>query len=229
MNELHTPSLPIPPARAERLSALYDGEHNGGNDVSSDDFCRDVARDDGLAARWASYALIGDVLRSPDLISAPACVSDAFMQRMRASLAAEPVVLVPAAAAAVAAHSAAMPQAASKRPWAWAAGFASITLAAAVAWNALPQRAGDAQLATMNSSNRQNAVVNVAVKPNAASEKITTANNNLSVVQTANGNMIRDARLDQYFSAHHRIGGAATAPAGFVRNAAVQAAACAEC
>lgn len=87
------PSAPTPSeAQRAQLSALCDG------DVAAlEDGCR-LWRDDAEArATWHAYHLIGDVLRSEDLGTAPRRDA-AFMAALRTRLAAEPVVLAPARA-----------------------------------------------------------------------------------------------------------------------------------
>jgi len=75
------------------LSALSDGEADGRELRLSVDAWR---QDPELRASWHCYALIGDVLRSDDLASAPK--QDAsFLTALRSKLAQEPVVLAPAA------------------------------------------------------------------------------------------------------------------------------------
>ncbi|HNK20223.1 MAG TPA: sigma-E factor negative regulatory protein, partial [Piscinibacter sp.] len=76
---------------AERLSALVDGE------AADDDVkqaCVDWRGDAKARQSWHAYQLIGDVLRSDDLASA-AGRDEAFLRRLRARLADEPVVLAP--------------------------------------------------------------------------------------------------------------------------------------
>ncbi|WP_170200680.1 sigma-E factor negative regulatory protein, partial [Ideonella azotifigens] len=71
------------------LSALSDGEADGRELRLSVDAWR---QDPELRASWHCYALIGDVLRSDDLASAPK--QDAsFLTALRSKLAQEPVVL----------------------------------------------------------------------------------------------------------------------------------------
>lgn len=84
-------------AAREALSALADGE------AQSSDVARACAawRDDVQAKEaWQTYHLIGDVMRSEDLVSAPA--DPDFLNKLRGRLAQEPVVLAPVAAQSVA-------------------------------------------------------------------------------------------------------------------------------
>jgi len=81
---------------SEMLSALTDGQ------ATPEEVARACAawRDDPQArAAWHRYHLIGDALRSPELLQAG--TGSAFLQGFRARLAQEPVVLAPQAAHAV--------------------------------------------------------------------------------------------------------------------------------
>ncbi|MDE2047647.1 MAG: sigma-E factor negative regulatory protein [Betaproteobacteria bacterium] len=188
-------------ARAERLSALVDGELD---DADAHVVAQQVARDDALAARWLAYHQIGDVLRSAEL-----CPRDdqRFVEALRVRLSREAVVVVPAAA---------------RRPhhegsataWKWASGLATVTAVAAIAWGVLP-----GSPVKNGSKNETLAQVPVVAPATAVADGST-----LQVVNTANGAMLRDARLDQYFSAHSHVGGMISMPASFVRNAAIESA-----
>jgi len=82
-------------ATREVLSALADGQAQAHEVARA---CAAWKDDPDARAVWHSYQLIGDVMRSEDL--AQASPSSAFLQNFRERLAQEPVVLVPAAAAA---------------------------------------------------------------------------------------------------------------------------------
>lgn len=78
---------------SEILSALSDGQ------ATPEEVARACSawRDDAQArASWHRYQLIGDALRSPELLASSD--SSAFLQSFRARLAQEPVVLAPQAA-----------------------------------------------------------------------------------------------------------------------------------
>ncbi|MFM7703871.1 MAG: RseA family anti-sigma factor, partial [Rubrivivax sp.] len=79
----------------EWLSAAADGDAD-----ALDRALRALREGDGAASRvradWHVYHLIGDVLRTPDLATPPGHDA-AFMAGLRERLAAEPVVLTPAA------------------------------------------------------------------------------------------------------------------------------------
>ena len=79
--------------RGEQLSALVDGELDAAQ-VSA--LCGAWREDADVRRRWHDYQLIGDVLRSDDLATAPAHDSN-FLAALRNRLADEPVVIAPAA------------------------------------------------------------------------------------------------------------------------------------
>ena len=110
---------------SEILSALTDGQ------ATPEEATRAIGawRDDPQArASWHRYQLIGDALRSPELLQTSE--GSAFLQGFRARLAQEPVVLAPQAAhVARAQHSSHapalhMPQL-KRRPWAGPAAVAA--------------------------------------------------------------------------------------------------------
>jgi len=75
------------------LSALADGDATDGEAVRAFQAWRDDA---DARSTWHAYQLIGDVLRSEDLATEPAA-DEAFLRKLRARLADEPVVLAPQA------------------------------------------------------------------------------------------------------------------------------------
>src|SRR5688572_30452696 len=80
----------------QRLSELVDGEADAGSVQRA---CAAWRESPSMRASWHAYHLIGDVLRSDDLAH-PVERDEAFLASLRSRLAAEPVVLAPAAAAA---------------------------------------------------------------------------------------------------------------------------------
>ena len=81
-----------PDARRQQLSSLMDGDLGAGDAASA---CQLWRQDAQSRSDWHAYHLIGDVLRSDDLASAPARDA-AFLQALRQRLADEPVPLAPA-------------------------------------------------------------------------------------------------------------------------------------
>ncbi len=206
-------------AAAERLSALTDGEL----DVQgSADACADWRDDESARARWHTYQLIGDVMRSDDLAST-AAKDSAFLTALRARLAVEPVVLAPQPLPARATTPTSVSVAliapdASKRSWAWlapaavAASFVAVAGSLTVLWAALKNNDATTSLAAAQPARAQTVSASAAdaVEPQ---------------VLVANGQVIRDPRLDRYLAAHKQFAGAAMLgmPSAFVRSTAVDA------
>lgn len=230
--------------QAERISALVDGEHEAG-------FAGKVARDEAAARRWARYQSIGEMLRSPELV--PTARDEAFMTRMRLSLAAEPVVIAPRSQAALGARiderkvlpgvaNAAGARAFPLKTIGMAGGVAALA-ALAMSWSSfMPARSAPSGLElsqqTPGAVSRVGVVASPVMPVTSATqvankrEALVPAEPALVVVQTANGAVIRNARLDQYFAAHGGVrsgnglgGGASMAgPAAFVRGASIDSA-----
>jgi sigma-E factor negative regulatory protein RseA len=214
--------------RAERVSALLDGELA---DARTPQLISEVARDDVASLQWARYQSIGDMLRSAEL--APTSRDDTFMTRMRLSLAAEPVVIAPASHASLGtkipvSQPGSLPQqVASVLSWknvAMVGGAAGLLLAAAMGMKGFGNKpTSQTPALEVSQTQRDTSIVKAATSTDAS----------LVVVQTANGAVIRDARLDQYFAAHSGMrsgtglgnGASMAAPAAFVRSASVDSAA----
>lgn len=103
-----TPDDAVP---REILSALADGQASADEASLASSAWRLQPQ---ARATWHAYHLIGEVMRSPD--AQEASDSAAFLQRMRARLAEEPVVLSPQAASAVGRSAAVLPQATQPQP-----------------------------------------------------------------------------------------------------------------
>lgn len=124
----------------QALSALLDGES-----AAADGACRAWRDDASARADWHVYHLIGEVMRSDDVhCSVPRDAQ--FLARLRERMAAEPVLLAPAAAP--------LPQRARRAwaaPMAVAAGFAAVAGVLVVTRVAAPDAAAperSAQIAT---------------------------------------------------------------------------------
>ena len=196
----------------ERLSTLMDGEA----DASAVQACCDAWRDDAAGrAAWHAYHLIGDVLRSEDLCHAPQRDA-AFVATLRARLDAEPALLAPAAPSEAR-------RAAPRRVSRWRAFSAPAAVAAgfvAVGGAVLVLRA---PLATAPETLARGAAP-LEVRALAPTSEAAT----LGAVAEAptaplSGQMIRDARLQQYLAAHKQFGGSTAlgVPSGFLRSATV--------
>ena len=197
----------------EDLSALMDGEL----DVSAvTGACRAWRDDAEMRSQWHAYHLIGDVMRSEDLVSD--VKHDAqFLVALRERLAKEPVVFAPASA--VAPETA--PQGRARRSWmapaAVAAGFAVVagTLVVTQMAGGLSLRESGADGSVAQATSPLQAV--------ALSDKPASATGEAPSV-VLNGQLVRDARLDEYLAAHKKFGGSSLpgGPSGFLRNASVE-------
>lgn len=215
-------------ASAERLSALTDGELDAHGTAAA---CADWRDDETARSNWHRYQLIGDVLRSEDLASS-AAKDSAFLLALRARMVNEPVVLAPepspatqqpVAQPAVAAAPVAIAVVArgSKRSYAWlapaavAAGFVAVAGSLTVLWAPLKNANAPTELAASVPGEAARALA-VAVPAVEAVEP---------TLLVANGQLVRDARLDRYLAAHKQFAGAAMlgVPSAFVRSAAAEA------
>lgn len=214
--------LELNPAVAEQLSALADGELDASAVAAA---CASWRDSESARARWHSYQLIGDVLRSDDLASS-AEKDASFMAALRARLSTEAVVLAPEPfVAAVAAE----PYresigVARRRGWSWmapsavAAGF--VAVAGMLMVTQAPVSGVDPVGAVMSSARpSQSGGMMVAAS--------TPSGSSLTEPQAlvADGQLIRDAGLDRYLAAHKQFAGVSVLgmPSGFVRSVATEA------
>jgi sigma-E factor negative regulatory protein RseA len=199
-------------AKAERLSALADGEVDGAAAAAA---CGAWKSDVELRRTWHAWHLIGDVLRSEDLASS-AEGDQAFLVALRARMAAEPVVLAPEPLP-VATSPASSHRSAGRwlLPSAVAAGFVMVVGTFVVLGPAgtpasqAPTLARSAAPASPDGSFRQ-----ASIRESAAPEAV-----------ALNGQMIRDARLERYLAAHKQFAGTSAlgVPSAFLRSATVDA------
>ncbi|RZT95271.1 sigma-E factor negative regulatory protein [Rivibacter subsaxonicus] len=203
----------------EDLSALCDGEADASVAAAASLAWRDDAQ---LRARWHSFHLIGDVLRSEDL-ARPAAADATFLQALRERLAAEPVVLAPTAEAGGAASptpSQAPARSVARRRWmgsgAIAAGFVAVLGSVFVLRAPSGVEAGSAQMAAGPATAVPALVAAVEAVP---TPRALVAEPTRAIA--ANGSLLRDAGLDRYLAAHQQFGGnsALAVPSGFMRNA----------
>ena len=204
----------------ELLSALADGELSPQELTDALQVC---AHDSSAMGHWAAYQAIGDVLRSQAEVGAMADTTflSQFKQRLTEDIAitsagatfavdmnsATPAPLVlpfkkPALAVAGTISSEKTTAGAANDAifrWKLVAGFASLAAVSAIAWNAagLLTPVDASQLAQASPSVQQ------------------------VLVASPQGNMVRDARLEELLAAHKQMGGtsALQVPAGFLRNA----------
>jgi sigma-E factor negative regulatory protein RseA len=190
-------------AARERQSALVDGELGG---LAVAQACGEWRESAETQSTWYAYQLIGDVLRSDDLAGDPA--HDArFLAAFRARLATEPVVLAPqpleSSLVAAQPSLAGVANGAQGGRWSWklptavAAGFMAVAgvLVLTGAPGTLPVLSGGDKLAQVAPAEPKTLV--------------------------ANGQLIRDARLDRYLDAHKQFAGSSAlgVPSGFLRAA----------
>ena len=168
-------------SRGERLSAFLDGE---GLDAS-ESFDQVLAEfDHADRTTWSAYHLIGDALRSDDLAAHPA-KSQAFLAGFAARLEAEPYILVPAQAASGGGASVLRRRVAPA--------FAVAAAAAVLSWVVVPQWHGGASQGTVQTA---------ATSGNAGGVQSIAMT---SLPGAQDGNIIRDAQLDQYLEAHQQF------------------------
>jgi len=193
---------------SDDLSALMDGELEAS---ALGRACGQWRESPEARAQWHAYHLIGDVLRSEDL-SADAAHDAAFLASFRQRLAQEPVVLAPTPLVAVPVQAAAAPRRSWAAPAAVAAGFVAVAgvLLVSQMSGGLSLRGSPADANLAAASAVQPALVVSATEPGDPPAVV------------LNGQLIRDARLDEYLSAHKKFGGSSVpgGPSGFLRNAA---------
>jgi sigma-E factor negative regulatory protein RseA len=188
------------------LSALADGE------ADASDCARGVtswADGDGAnAGAWHAYHLIGDVLRSEDLASAPGR-DRAFLERLRSRLAQEPAV---PAAAPVKPEAVATVRAARRAAWmlpaALAAGVMALGSAVVLVGWGNPGSGSTAALLASGPAQGATEAGAARVAPNAAAP--------VPQAMVADARLVRDAQLDRYLRAHREYG--ASLPASLPGN-----------
>lgn len=181
---------------SELLSALADGELVFG--VADADL-QDVFQSNTLHSDWNQYQLIGDVLKNGTTTGAQLGADPAFLQRLNARLLDEKILPQGQFASRIGATALPALPAANDAVFRWKllAGFASLATALVVGWNFVgsSDASAGAQLA------KGQAVEQV-------------------VVLSAQGPVVRDARLEELMAAHKQLGGSSLqAPSGFLRNA----------
>lgn len=194
----------------EDLSALADGEGEG---AALHAACLQWRSDARLRASWHAYHLIGDVMRSEEL-AGDACRDAEFLRVVRERLAQEPVVLAPGIAKA----SAEQPVRRAAR-WSWkapaavAAGFMAVAAALVVTQGTVP--AGGSGAAGLLGQSFGGS----AAPPPPVAQAAAPAGEPMVLV--ADGQLMRDARLQRYLAAHQQFDASAAlgASSGFLRAA----------
>jgi sigma-E factor negative regulatory protein RseA len=209
-----------PDAQRQRISSFIDGEADAAAAQSLASAWRD---DPDLRRTWHSYHLIGDVLRSDELAIAPPR-DEQFLQRLRERMAAEPVVLAPAARSSsllpqqdevpAPARAAAGFAAARSRRRRWQAPAAMAAGVVAVAGVAVMMRGGDPAAGSAPAVLAGGASSPITVVAAPAPQAVAVA------TPVVNRGIIRDARVESYFQAHRQfsLGGSMGIPAGYMRN-----------
>jgi sigma-E factor negative regulatory protein RseA len=198
----------------EWLSALVDGEVR----ESEFDALFDAGGADAdLHTRWHCYQLMGDAMRNaepPMSLLAPR----AFLAGVMSGLPDADATRLNLESSTSAVHVRAPAANDAVMRWKMLAGVASVAAVVAVSWSVLSGApgapvngvAGGAQLAAAGTEAQ--APVPLVAQPVA--------------VRTAQGTLIRDARLEQLLAEHRQFGGASALqmPAGFLRDATYEAA-----
>jgi len=167
------------------LSALADGEADAAEIGRG---CAAWSAGDGAAReRWHAYHLIGDVLRSENLASAPAR-DRTFLERLSLRLDAEPAVLAPQPLQAAAP--------ARRRGWVMPAALAASVMALATML-VVAIGPGGGSTAPMLA-----AAPTVPTAAPAAATAIAVAAPVVAEVAPPGGRIVRDAQLDRYLRAH---------------------------
>lgn len=203
----------------ENVSALADGQLQG------EEFARVIdalCAQDELRARWQTYHLVGDVLRSGQ--HPPCSDTGLFVARLRQRLAAESA-MAPRAQAGVARQPVSGRVEAANQPvfrWKLVAGLASLAAAAAIGWNWVGSVGGavpaGAQLAQQQPPQNDPGAASVLAASQSSSRAATPTRVVIGTVGAPQV-MLRDARLDEMLAAHQQAGGASQMPSGFLRNA----------
>lgn len=211
-------------AQGEELSALLDGELQGG---PVERICSEWRTDVRSRDTWHAYTLIGDVMRCEDL--AHSCSSDErFLRDFRKRMAAEPVVLAPRAVK----HSVdgssgdgAVPMLRPRRAWAWpaalAAGFVVVMGAVVGVQNPGVTTSDEPKIAAAPAGNSTDSLVKVSLE-----EEVVPPSDvyPAGMELVFDGQVIRDPRLDRYLLAHKQFAGTSVLgpTSGLLRNAAVE-------
>ncbi len=209
-----TPSQSATPLSAEvacrlSVSALVDGELSA---TELDALLQDKADPAGWDTDWKAFHLIGDVLRGSEPV-VPSRLPPDFAATVMRRLQGE-AVLWPVPAEAVV-HLRGAPANDAVFRWKLVAGLASLAAVAAVGW---------ALVGTVVPSSGAGPQLALASPP--VTQGVSQEAPQAVVVQTPQGQVLRDARLEQLLAEHRQYGGmsALQMPAGFLRNATYDAA-----
>jgi len=194
-------------SRAERLSAFVDGESTEDRGGLTDEvlarYLSDFDHEDRML--WADYHLVGDVLKSDDLAVDPAA-EQAFLGRFSAAFESEPPLLAPRAF-----NSNRVALRARRFMPTLAAAAAVVTLT----WILVPRQMHNGlPAAAQTAASQQAPAQTMAQMPQLAGTDVqrvamaASSSDNQAVAAAPaqdEGNMIRDAQLDQYLDAHQQF------------------------
>lgn len=194
------------------LSALVDGELSG---PECDGVLRAHGDAGGLHQQWLAYQVIGQALQGRP-VAASIRTSQDFLASVMAALPADVPQALPAAPDVRVVH---LRSNAANDPvmrWKWVAGVASLAAVMAVSWTVLRDAPGGPDQATGP----------LLASAPSAPEVSAVSGESPVVVNTAQGTLIRDARLEQLLAEHRQYGSmsALQMPAGFLRSATHEAA-----
>lgn len=211
---------PKPSTSMESLSALADGELGAD---AWDGLLADIDSRPESMANWHAYQVIGDVLRGSNAVVG-AQAPDDFLAGVRGRLKTEgaalvhPVLTQIPTAPALAAND-------SVFRWKMVAGLASVAAVMSVSWNLMggvpPGAGGGAGPQLANAVPAQSAPSPVIPATSVARSSPSTE----VAVNTGQGVVIRDARLEELLAEHRQHGGmsALQMPTGFIRGATYDA------
>lgn len=229
MNAAQVNSTPTAPKAAapslldEALSALADGELDA--EQLPGLFSTLDQRQPEAMASWHAYQLIGDVLRGEPPVATKLAPGD-FLAGVRARLQEEaaPARLISSSKPAVQEiQPISSTVSAANDPvfrWKLVAGLASLAAVMAVSWSVLssvPRGVGGEASPQMAAAPAPAAVESAIVEASQSRDAAPAA----VVVNTGQGTLIRDARLEQLLAEHRQNGGmsALQNSTGFIRNA----------
>ncbi|MCU0761491.1 MAG: sigma-E factor negative regulatory protein [Hydrogenophaga sp.] len=220
MRDLHaSPDLSGAPGDS-RLSAMADGVLEPAE--LAEIFATEAEAD--LYQRWDSYQLVGEALRGQSRLVGSVSTPD-FLAGFRAKMAAEQTAGVPGVVQSVVARQDAVvpqqsPIAANDASFRWkmVAMAASVSAVMAVSWSLL----GTGATGTVPASAGP---VIASTDPVPTARAVASQPTGAVIVNTTQGPLIRDARLEALMAEHRQYGGmsALQMPAGFLRNATYDA------
>jgi len=238
MNAAQVNSKLPTPLDQDALSALVDGELDAASlqHLLTAFEAQPQAQEQGLR-NWHAYHVIGDALRGSGMVLASQRPGD-FLAGVRERLRAEQGVRVAQEASVLIPQQAGPARGAAANDavfrWKMVAGFASLAAVMAVSWSVIggssPDAGGRAAGSQLASSQSVPATT-VAAQPVTAPSAVPLAASAVPmpsrevVVNTGQGRLIRDARLEELLAEHRQHGGlsALQVPTGFIRGATYEA------